>query len=137
MAIRVPSAASIAEKWARVTPGRQSDYQAGVQGAAQAYQEGVNAAGSSYEQGVQAAIGEQSWQRGVQNKGQKYSSKASQIGAGRWAQGVPAARADYEAGVARPLQALASITLPPRGPKGAPQNLQRVAAVVEALRAAR
>jgi hypothetical protein len=137
MAIRVPSAASIAEKWARVTPGRQTDYQNGVAGAAAAYQEGVNGAADTWAQGVQQAIGDDRYRMGVQGKGQMYASQASQIGAGRWAQGVPAARSRYESGVARPLQALAAVSLPPRGPKGAPQNIQRVTAVVEALRASR
>lgn len=137
MAIRVPSAATIAEKWARVTPGRQTDYQNGVAGSAQAWQEGVNSAKDSWAQGVQQAIGEDRYSRGVQGAGQLYASQAAQIGAGRWAQGVPAARSRYESGVARPLQALQSVSLPPRGPKGAPQNIQRVTAVVEALRASR
>jgi hypothetical protein len=137
MAIRVPTASAIAEKWARVTPGRQTDYQNGVSGAAQAYQDGVNSAGDAYSQGVQAAIGNGSYQKGVMNKGAKYASKASQIGAGRWAQGVPAARSDYETGVQRPLAALASLTLPPRQAKGSPSNLQRVALVVDALRASK
>lgn len=137
MAIRIPDAASIAEKWARVTPGRQQDYTQGVQQAGQAWQEGVNASADNYALGVQAAIGEGSYHRGVQGKGQKFATKSSQIGAGRWAQGVPAARADMEQGVQRTVAALRGLTLPPRGPKGAPQNMQRAAAVVEALRAAR
>lgn len=137
MAIRVPSAASIAEKWARVTPGRQADYTSGVQGAGQAWQEGTNNAVDAWGQGVQQAIGEDRYRMGVQGKSQLYAQQAATLGAGRWAQGVPAARSRYETGVAKPLQALAAVTLAPRGPKGSPGNLQRVAQVVEALRASR
>lgn len=137
MAIRVPSAAAIAEKWARVSPTRAQDYTTGVQGAAQAYQEGVNGAKASYEQGVQNAIANGSWDRGVQGKGGKYASKAAGIGSQRWGTGISGARSDYEQGVARPLQALAAVTLSPRAEKGNPMNLQRVSQVVAALRASK
>jgi hypothetical protein len=137
MAIRVPSAAAAAEKWARVAPGRQQDYQAGIQSAGQAWQEGVNAGAANFAQGVQQAIAEGRYEKGVQGKQSKYVQKTSTVGLSRWGAGITAARPDYESGVARALQALSAVSLPPKGPKGAPQNLQRVAAVVEALRATR
>lgn len=137
MAIRVPSAQAVAEKWARVTPGRQQDYVAGVQAAGNAWQEGVSNAEGNYAQGVQNAIGEGRYASGVSGKASKYTRKSVEVGANRWGPGVTAARTDMEQGMARILSVLASVSLPPRGPKGSPQNLQRVAAVNEALHAAR
>lgn len=135
--MRTPDAASIAAKWARVTPTRQQDYQTGVQGAANAWQEGVNGAQDSWAQGVATAAANGSYSSGVQGRGQFYAAQASGVGPGRWAQGVQASSSRYQSGVSRPLAALSSLTLPPRGPKGAPQNMQRVQVVVDALRASR
>ena len=137
MAIRMPSPAAASEKWSRVTQTRQADYKEGVQGAGAAYQEGVSGAADIYAQGVQMAISEGRYASGVAGKGSKYASKASTVGPARWAQGVSGSRSDYEGGVARSFSAVASVSLPPKGAKGSPQNLARVAAVVEAQRAAR
>lgn len=137
MAIHMPSPAAAAEKWARVTQSRQNDYQTGVQGAGQRYQEGVSGAADIYAAGVQQAINEGRYSMGVAGKAGRYVAKASGIGPARWAQGISGSRSDYEGGVGRTFQAVASVSLPPKGPKGSPGNLQRVAAVVEAERAAR
>ena len=44
-------------------------------------------------------------------------------------------RADYQAGFAPYREAISQVTLPPRGPRRAPQNIQRVQAIVTALSA--
>jgi hypothetical protein len=137
MSPKVPSPGSAAEKWARVTPTRQSDYQTGVQGAAQRYQDGVNNAGSSWSGGVQAAISNNSYEQGVAGKGGHYAQQAATIGAPRWAQGVGSARPRYEQGITRVFAAISAVNLPAKGPKGSPQNLNRVQAIVDAERAAR
>src|SRR5262245_36624586 len=132
---RMPSAAAAAEKWKTVTPGRQNFYTSGVQGAASAYDEGVSGAGDRYAAGVTEAIGNRQWEQGVSGKGSKFAAKAANIGASRWSAGVAAAQGDYQTAVQPFFQGLASMTLPPRGSKGAPQNLERVRHVDDALRA--
>ena len=137
MALRVPTPAQAGAKYASVTPTRQTYYQTGVQGAGQRWQDGVNVSQDVWGMGVQQAIADQRYSQGVQGKASLYSTKASTIGAPRWGQGVAAAEPAYEQGVTRFFQVLSNLTLPPRGPTGSPQNLQRVQIVVEALRAAR
>lgn len=137
MAIRVPSAAAVAEKWARVTPSRQQDYSAGIATAGSAWQEGVSNAEQNWAQGTQAAISEGRYASGTSGKASKYVRKSQEVGVPRWASGVTASKSDMEQGMSRILSVLGSVNLPPRGPKGSPQNLQRVQAVNEALHAAR
>ena len=135
--MRVPTPAAAGAKYASVTPTRQTYYQTGVQGAGQRWQDGVNISQDVWALGVQQAMAQGRYSTGVAGKGTLYSTRASTIGAPRWGQGVAAAEPAYESGVTRFFQVLAALTLPPRGPVGSPQNLQRVQIVDEALRAAK
>jgi hypothetical protein len=137
MAITMPTPQQAGQKYAQVTPTRQQYYQTGVQGAANKWQQGVDASEAVWGQGVQQAIADRRYSAGVSGKGSTYATRSATIGAPRWGQGVAAAEPAYEQGVARFFQVLAALTLPPRGPTGSPQNLQRVQMVDEALRAAR
>jgi len=135
MSIKIASAAEIAAKFARVTPGRSADYQDGIEKtSAEEYAQATIAAEGAYEQGVQEAMAENRFSRGVEaNKG-KWKRKSKDIGPGRFAAGVAAAAQDYQQGFAPYADVIAGLTLPPRGPKGAPQNLERVRVVADALR---
>jgi hypothetical protein len=135
--ISVPTPQQAGQKYASVTPTRQQYYQTGVQGAANQWQAGVDGAEPTWSQGVTAAATAHRYSAGVAGKGSKYSTKAATIGTPRWAQGVSAAEPAYEQAVTRFFQVLASLNLPPRGPVGSPQNLQRVQMVDDALHAAR
>lgn len=136
MAIKVKSASEIAAKFARVTPGRTVDYSEGVAATSpQEYQAATVAAAPSYAQGVQAAIAEKRFEKGVGRAGDKWKKKAEDTGASRYGPGVAAAAGDYEQGFAPYAATIASLTLPPRGPAGSPQNIERVRAVATALRA--
>ena len=132
---QVKDAGAIAEKWARVTPGRTSEYTQGVQnprtpwaaaarGAAARYKAGVTEAANrgSFEKGVTAA-GDQAWQKGAMEKGPA-----------RFAEGVAIAQPDYAAGVAPYIDVIRSTQLPERYNRGDPRNLKRVEAIAMALR---
>lgn len=137
MPLSVPTPQQAGQKYAQVTPTRQQYYQSGVQGAANQWQAGVDGAENTWGQGVQAAIAAHRYSTGVSGRGQVYANRASTIGTPRWAQGVAAAEPAYEQAVARFFQILSGLNLPPRGPVGSPQNLQRVQMVDDALHAAR
>ena len=74
-------------------------------------------------------------------KGVAKAGSAKQInnslskGIGRFSQGVAGATGDYAEGVAPFLEIISRTNLPPRGPKGDPQNIARVAAIATALHA--
>jgi len=126
----------IAEKWSRVTPQRTEDYEKGVKSPTKDWAASAKAAEESYKQAVVKAAQEGRFGKGVSKAGTgKWQSKASTKGVDRWGPGVQMARQDYEAGFAPYAEAIKTISLPPRYPKGDPRNIERVVAIARALRA--
>lgn len=135
MAIKVKDAASAAKKFVTRGQAAGADYAEGVRGAGQSWATNTAAASDSYAQGVQAAIARNGFSKGVQEAGPaKYETKAGTVGAQRFGPGIAAAGPDWQKGVEPYLQTLSGLTLPPRGPKGAPQNMERANVVAMALR---
>ena len=134
----IRSAQEIAEKWARVTPGRSSDYEAGVKSPKKDWETQTVAAEGAWEGGIQNAIANKSYVRGVRRAGTaKWQTKASTLGVSRWGPGVAAAKDDYEKGFAPYRDIIERITLPPRKPKGDPSNIDRVRVIAAALHEAK
>jgi len=135
--VKVKSAAEAAEKWARVTPQRAADYEQGVR-TAEDWASRTAAQESAYEQGVTAAIARKAFSKGVRAKGTAgWQAATLAKGPSRFASGIQAGKDNYAQGMERPLQVLSSLSLPPRGPRGDPKNLERVRVVMEALRKAK
>jgi hypothetical protein len=135
MAIQIKSVDVIAKKYATRGAAAGADYAAGVLSPRQDWAQATAASAQVYAAGVQAAIGNGSFAKGVASAGTpKWQRKASGVGAQRFGPGVQAAQGDYASGVTPYLQLLASLTLPPRLPKGDPGNIARVAAIAQALR---
>lgn len=134
----IKNTGDIADKWARVTPQRAADYKAGVQSPRRSWSEGAASASESWAEGVQNAISDNRFEKGVSEAGDgKWQRKATQVGAQRFGPGVQAAKGDYQAGFAPYAAVIQSTTLPPRGPKGSPNNYARVQAMGEALHRAK
>lgn len=138
MAINIKSVDLIAKKYANRGGAAGADYTDGVSNPRNDWATQTAAAAQTYAAGVQAAIGNQSFQKGVNAAGtEKWQRKAKGVGAQRFASGVQAAAPDYAKGVGRFLDVLRNITLPPRAPKGDPANNQRSLIVQQTLRAAK
>jgi hypothetical protein len=136
MALKVKDAASSAAKFVARAQAAGGDYAKGVAAAGDSWQSKAAASGDAYSAGVQAAIGAQRFQKGIAKAGAaKYVANASGKGAQRYPSGVAAAGPNWQQNTQPYLDTLASLTLPPRHPRGDPGNLQRVAAVATALRA--
>ena len=130
----VKSSSAIAEKWARVTPQRTADYDAGVRQPKKDWAIETAAAESSYNSGVQKAVQENRFGKGVKKVGTaKWQEKAIEKGTQRWGPGVSVAEADYESGFAPYRDEIERTTLPPRFPKGDPRNIERVSKIATAL----
>jgi len=135
-AVQVKDAASSASKFVARAQAAAGDYQKGVQGAGDKWAQHTAAAGDSYQAGVQQAISRQAFQKGVAKAGPSgYVTRAANAGAQRYGPGVAGAQAKWQQNVQPYLDTIAGLTLPPRSPRGSPNNLQRVAAVANALRA--
>lgn len=137
-AIKVKSAQEVAQKWADQTPGRQAYYESGVKGAGQDWENNTAAAAANFKAAIQASNIDKMFAGGVRNAGaEKYTRKAGTVGSQRFGQGVTAAVGDMAKGIDPMLQTISGLTLPARAPRGSAANLQRVAAVAQALHAKR
>jgi hypothetical protein len=134
--VNIKGADVISKKYATRGGAAAADYAAGVAAPRQPWAASTAAAAATYASGVQQSISNGSFVKGVTAAGDaKWSRKATTVGASRYGPGVQAAQQDYAAGVAPYLSVLSSLSLPPRGPKGDPGNVQRVQAIAQALRA--
>lgn len=130
----IKSAKAIAEKWARVTPGRIEDYKLGVQNPKRDWEKETLAAKDNWKAGVDAAATKGLFAKGVAKAGTaKWQDKALAKGPGRFAEGVYIAKDDYEKGFAPYRDAIEKTDLGPRFPRRDPRNLDRVKRIVDAL----
>jgi hypothetical protein len=125
-----------AEKWVRKAAGASADYDQGIRNPRVSWQQATAAAAQTHAQATTAAIARGAFAKGVARAGDsRWSEKATKLGASRFGQGVAEAQNDYAAGFQPYASVIDGVTAPPRGPKGDPRNLERVAAYTKALRA--
>ncbi|KKM89624.1 hypothetical protein LCGC14_1246850 [marine sediment metagenome] len=130
----VKSLDKISEKWARVAAVSQPDYVDGIQNPRADWAQQTVAAAANYNSGVQKAIQEKRFEKGVTSAGtSKWQERSLAVGPDRWLQGITLSRNAYETGFAPFRQVIERVVLPPRGPKGDPKNIQRVAVLADAL----
>ncbi len=132
---KIKSAAEIAAKWARVTPQRVVDYQAGVQNPSEDWATATLKAEDNYKTGVQKAATEGRFGKGVKKAGtDKWKKNTLEKGPNRFAEGVAVSEPEFQSGFEPFREVIANTTLPPRFPKGDPRNIDRVKVIAEALR---
>ncbi len=130
----IKSAARSSAKWKRQSQASQPEYTAGVQQTKKDWKNNTLAAADNYDQAVTKAIADKRFQSGVNAAGtEKWRNNTLAKGPARWADGISKSEGAYEKGFAPYRQAIENLTLPARGPKGSPQNIQRVVAVAAAL----
>lgn len=135
---KIRSINEIAGKWTEVTPGRHTQYKAGVERPKESWMAQTLAAADSYVEGVQASIAAGRFPRGVTDAGdEKWKRKTLVVGVPRWPTGVRAAGPDYSKGFSPYRDVIEATTLPGRYAKGDPRNYDRVVAMGSALHAAK
>ena len=126
MPTEVKSAADIAAKWARVTPGRQADYEAGATVAGGKWLTETANAQKAFQSAVTAGNIGAMYAGGVKRAGaEKYNRKVRDIGVSRFGPGVQAAQTDMSNGMAPMVEAIAAVTKPARAPRGDMANRAR------------
>ncbi len=128
------------EKWARKAQQATPDYESGVRQPKTDWQQAAEAARDAWAQGVQQAVQRNAFASGVRRVGtQKWQSGAVEKGARRYGEGVNVAAQQnaWQQGFEPFAQVIQGTTLPPRGPKGDPRNIERVATMARALREAK
>lgn len=124
-------------KWAQRAGSAGSDYSKGARETTKDQSSSAIAAKAIYQQALQESFGRDAFAKGLQKSGkQGWLNGVMQKGENNYSVGVtaPSSLSKYTTESARfdgARNAAANIA---RGPKGSPQNLQRVAAVVNALR---
>jgi len=133
-AIRIKPLDQLAAKFARNATAAAGDYKSGVEGAGGDWETNTANSEENYQQGVNAAMARKSFGKGVRSAGAgKYVDRASKMGSQRYGPGVQNAQGDWAKGFAPVAQVIASVSLPPRGPKRSPANQQRANAMAMAL----
>ena len=123
------------DKWVRRASVAGPDYENGIRNPRRSWAEASKGAEKNYQQGVTAAATRGAYGKGVSAAGEeKWKSNALKKGPGRFAEGVSIGREEWAKGFGPYHAAIGAVTLPERGPKGDPKNIQRVAAIDIALR---
>ena len=127
------SASQSADKYASRAAASSSDYVAGAQNTTKDQAAAAIAAAGIYAQATQAAITDGRYAKGLQKSGKsKWLAGITSKGGNRFGEGVASAGPAYATASAAFDSARGAAASLPRGIKGSPQNLQRVAAVVAA-----
>ena len=124
----------ISDKWARQSANSQSEYVAGVTNPKADWANQTIAAEGNYDRGVQQAITAKRFGKGVRRRGTSFwQERTLTKGPSRWAEGIQVSQDAYEKGFAPYRDIIEKTTLPERGPKGDPKNIQRVGVLAAAL----
>lgn len=128
----------IAEKWQRNASAAGESYKDGVSNPRRSWASAAALADDARKEGLAAADARDAFVKGVNAAGDaKWKKNATILGPARFRQGVQNAEAEFSAGFGKYHGVLGSVTLPPRGPKGSPENINRVAAIADALHSAK
>lgn len=130
----------IADKWGSNASSSESrsSYTEGVTSPRRSWSASAVAADQARKDGLAAADARNAFVNGVNAAGDsKWKNRAQTVGPSRFSQGVQAGKPSYQQGFAPYHGIISGVTLPPRGPKGSPENIDRVRAIAEALHTAK
>ncbi len=137
MAIRVKAQDRVVAKYVARASVAQPEYTQGIQDAGNSWETNSTGANQTYVTAVTAAAQRGAYAAGIRDAGNaKWQQRALQKGPGRFVEGVNLGQGDYATQIQKVLTTIAAITLPARGPKGSPQNFQRIQPIGDALRRA-
>ncbi len=123
----------ISELWAKRAAGAKAEYKEGVENPRRNWEEAAQAKSETYRLALEESFGRDAYTKGLEGKNSRWQSKASKLGPGRYSEGVRDAESDYRSGFAPFHARIQATTLPPGGPKGSPENIERVRVMAEAL----
>ena len=128
----------VAEKWGANSALAGDSYREGVGSPRRSWSAAAAAADDARRQGLAEADARDAFKTGVQAAGDtKWKANSTILGPARYRQGVANAKPAFAAGFSKYHGVIAGVTLPPRGPKGSPENLERVRVIADALHAAK
>lgn len=136
--VYVPDPNRVADKWKRKASASVEDYRQGVENPRVDWKTATLNASDVWKEAVMQAAQLDLFRKGVNRVStEEWKKKASELGSRRYAEGVQANADKYAQRIAKVLAILKEITLPPRGPRGDPKNIERVRVIAEALHQAK
>ena len=124
----------IASKWQRNAAAAGDSYREGVENPRRSWQAAAAGADQARRDGLAEADARDAFVKGVNEAGDnKWKKNATTLGPARFRQGNQNAEQEFSKGFNKFHGVIAGVTLPPRGPKGSPENINRVSAIAEAL----
>lgn len=128
----------IADKWGANSALAGDSYREGVQSPRRSWAASAAAADEARRAGLVEADARNAFVNGVNAAGDvKWKTNSAVLGPARFRQGVQNAKPVFSAGFSKYHGVIAGVTLPPRGPKGSPENIERVRTIADALHQAR
>ena len=128
----------ITDKWGSNSAQAGDAYREGVTSPRRSWSAAAAAADQARRDGLAEADARDAFKTGVQTAGDtKWKANATVLGPSRYRQGVQNAKPAFSAGFTKYHGVIAGVTLPPRGPKGSPENIERVRAIADALHSAK
>lgn len=130
----VKSLDKISKTWISRAAAAGPEYEDGIRNPKRDWATATSEAEDNYEAGIAAAAADKRFGKGVARAGTaKWQQGALTKGRARWPEGIRLAQKAYQDGFSPYRRVIEGITLPARGPKGAPQNIERVRVIAEAL----
>lgn len=134
MAIPTKDISTITGKWSNRAQAAAPDYTAGVKATQKDWAANTAASADSWQQGVTSAAADGRFAKGASAAGtDKWRNAAATKGAQRFGPGVASGSSAYSTGFTPFLAVIQNTQLPPRSPRGSPNNIQRVTALASAL----
>lgn len=135
-AIRIKDTATLAKKFVMRAGAAGPDYKSGVEASGADWEKGAREGAQNYRDAVTQAAADGRFEKGIAAAGAaKFMNRATTLGAQRYAPGVQASENEWARGVQPSLDALKSLDLPAKRPRG--QNAGRADAVAQRLHALR
>lgn len=131
---QVKSLDRISDKWSNASSAAIGEYEFGVKNPKVDWAKATADAEAIYKAGVIKAANEGRFAQGVRKAGtSKWQENTLSKGVARWADGISKSKSAYEKGFAPYRETIINTVLSPRGPKGDPNNIKRVAEMAQAL----
>lgn len=125
----------IVEKWRSRATAALTDYSEGVQAPRNPWQKQAAAASETWKAAITDAAARDAYRKGVVTTSEEFwRSRTLVLGTARFTDGVSKSVDVFKNNWAQFYDVLSRIELPPRGPRGDPKNVERVRAIMTALR---
>lgn len=130
----IKSLDAISQKWVRVSQVSGTSYEEGIRNPTSDWKQQTQAAAANYKAAMAASLANDSFTKAVgKSSSANWQKNAIDKGVTRWPEGIRLGSENYAKGFAPFRDTIQQLQLPPRGPKGSPGNIARVAKLAEAL----